>query len=418
MKDKIVLAYSGGLDTTVIIPWLKENYNNGALMPKKNTACIGCEIIACCVDVGGYASHQALIDKAYKTGAGKALVIDAKEEFVTDYIFPMIKGNVVYEGKYMLGTSAARPLIGKKLAELAIAEGAAAICHGATGKGNDQIRFELAFKAFAPHINIIAPWRIWDISSREDAMEYLVARGIEVPLKKGQSYSRDQNIWHLSHEGQELENPATEPDYKHILQISTRPEDAPDKPEYVALDFEKGIPVNINNKALQPSMLLESLNEMGGRNGIGVADIVENRIIGMKSRGVYETPGGAILYFAHRELESLCLDRPTTAFKELVAGKLAEVIYGGEWFTPLAEALFAFIDKTQETVTGRVNLKLYKGNIIPAGVESPYSLYSENLASFATGEMYDHKDAEGFINLIGIPITLRALMKAKGDIRQ
>jgi len=402
IKEKIVLAYSGGLDTTVIIPWLKENY-------------IDCEIIACCVDLGQCRDSEAVKERAVKTGADKIIVIDAVEEFVSDYIYPMIKANVVYEGKYLLGTAAARPLIAKKLAEVALAESATAICHGATGKGNDQIRFELAFKAYLPHLKIIAPWRMWEIKSRGDAMEYLQKRGIDYPVKKEQSYSRDENIWHLSHEGLELENPGTEPDYRHILQLCVRPEDAPDVPEYVELEFDKGTPVKLNGKALPPVRLLESLNKIGGRNGVGIADMVENRVVGMKSRGIYETPGGSILYFAHRELEALCLDRKTAAFKETVSQKLAELIYGGEWFTPLREALSLFVDKTQETVTGTVKLKLYKGNIIPAGNKSPYSLYSENLASFTTGDLYDHKDAEGFIKLTGLPMTVRAMIKKRGE---
>ena len=399
-NEKIVLAYSGGLDTSVIIPWLKENYT-------------GCEVTACCVDVGQGGDYAGIKERAVRTGADKIVIINAAEEFTRDYIFPMIKAGAVYEGKYLLGTAAARPLIAKKLAELALSEGAAAICHGATGKGNDQIRFELAFKTFAPHLKIIAPWRIWDIKSREDAMEYLRIRGIDFPVKKEQSYSRDENIWHLSHEGLELENPETEPDYKNILKLCVSPEDAPDIPEYIELDFERGVPVGLGGKALSPALLLDSLNKIGGRNGVGIADMVENRVVGMKSRGIYETPGGSILYFAHRELESLCLDRQTMSFKRTVSQKLAELIYGGEWFTPLREALSAFIDKTQETVSGTVRLKLYKGNIIPAGIKSPYSLYIENLASFTTGDLYNHKDAEGFIKLLGLPMTARAIMKDK-----
>ncbi|MCL1794326.1 MAG: argininosuccinate synthase [Oscillospiraceae bacterium] len=401
MGNKIVLAYSGGLDTTVIIPWLKENYES-------------CEIIACCVDLGqcgGEGEYGKIREKALKMGANKVFMIDAAAEFVSDYIYPMLKANAVYESKYLLGTSAARPLIAKKLVDLALAEGADSICHGATGKGNDQIRFELTIKAFAPQIKIIAPWRIWEIKSREEAMEYLQKRGIEPPAKKEQSYSRDQNLWHLSHEGLELENPASEPNYKHLLQLSVSPEDAPDDPEYVEIDFEAGIPVKLNGKTTDPVEFIAALNEIGGKNGIGIADMVENRVVGMKSRGVYETPGGTILYFAHRELERLCLDGQTTAFKDIVGQKLAEMIYRGEWFTPLREALSAFVDKTQETVTGSVKLKLYKGNIIFAGSKSLYSLYSENLASFTTGDLYDHKDAEGFITLLGLPLTVRALMK-------
>ena len=404
MNNKIVLAYSGGLDTTVIIPWLKENYEN-------------CEIIACCVDVGQHcdAEYPGIEEKALKMGADKVQVVNVRSEFTTDYLFPMIKADAVYESKYLLGTSIARPLIAKKLVDIALAEGADAICHGATGKGNDQIRFELTIKAFAPWLSIIAPWRICDIQSREDAMEYLQKRGIPVPMKKDQSYSRDQNLWHLSHEGLELEDPASEPNFRHLLQLSVSPEDAPDKPEYVEIDFEKGIPTKLNGKVTEPEALVAALNEIGGRNGVGIADIVENRVVGMKSRGVYETPGGTILYAAHKDLESLCLDRKTEAFKARVGQELADIIYIGEWFTPLREALSAFVDKTQEFVTGSVRLKLYKGNIISAGIKSPYSLHNEDLASFTTGELYDHKDAAGFINLLGLPLTVRALMKKHNE---
>jgi len=398
MSDKIVLAYSGGLDTTVILPWLKENYK-------------GCEVIACCVDVGQCGDYALIEKKAAKIGVSKVVIINARDEFVTDYLYPMIKADAVYEGKYLLGTSAARPLIAKKLVDLAIAEGANTISHGATGKGNDQIRFELTIKAFAPEMKIIAPWRLWDIQSREEEIKYLQDRGIEVPMKTEQSYSRDDNVWHLSHEGLELEDPAMEPNYKKLLQLTVSPEDAPDKPEYVEIGFEKGVPVSLNGKNLPPLELLETLNKIGGRNGIGIIDIVENRVVGMKSRGVYETPGGTIVYAAHRELENLCLDRQTTSFKATVGQKLAELIYSGEWFSPLREALSAFVDKTQETVTGTVKLKLYKGNIIPAGSKSPYSLYNVELASFTTGSLYDHKDADGFIRLLGLPMTVRALMK-------
>ena len=404
MGLKIVLAYSGGLDTTVIIPWLKENYEN-------------CEIIACCVDVGQCENNDGTEERAKKTGADKVYIIDASAEFVSDFVYPMVKANAVYEHKYLLGTSAARPLIAKKLVDIALAENADAICHGATGKGNDQIRFELTIKAFAPWIKIIAPWRIWDIQSREDCMEYLEKRGIPVPVKKNQSYSRDQNLWHLSHEGLELEDPKNEPDYNSLLQLSVSPEAAPDKAEYVELEFDKGIPVKLNGKAMSPVALLAELNKIGGRNGIGIADIVENRVVGMKSRGVYETPGGTILYEAHIELESLCLDRRTTAFKAVIGNELTELIYIGEWYTPLREALSAFVDKTQETVTGTVRLKLYKGNIVPAGVESPYSLHNKELSSFTTGDLYNHKDAEGFINLLGLPMTVRALMKKEQDCK-
>ena len=401
MTEKIVLAYSGGLDTTVILPWLKANYD--------------CEIIACCVDVGQTIDEAATRERAVKAGADSVVVIDAKEEFITDYIYPMLKANAVYEGGYLLGTSAARPLIAKKLVDIALAEKATAICHGATGKGNDQIRFELTIRAFAPWIKIIAPWRIWDIKSREEEMEYLQKRDLELPMKKEQSYSRDQNIWHYSHEGLELENPETEPKYRNLLLYSVCPEDAPDKPEYVEIEFDKGVPVKINGEALPPVALMDSLNIIGGRNGVGITDIVENRVVGMKSRGVYETPGGTILYAAHNELERLCLDRQTMEFKGTVGLRLAELIYTGEWFTPLREALSAFVEKTQDTITGTVRLKLYKGNIILAGSKSEYSLYSESLASFTTGDLYDHKDAEGFIKLLGLPITVRAWMNIKRD---
>ncbi|MCL2478163.1 MAG: argininosuccinate synthase [Treponema sp.] len=397
MSEKIVLAYSGGLDTTVILPWLKENYKN-------------CEIIACCVDVGQCDDYETIKKKAIATGADKVFVINAREEFVTGFIYPMVKAGAVYEGRYLLGTSAARPLIAKKLVDIAIAENATAISHGATGKGNDQIRFELTIKAFAPLMKIISPWRIWDIKSRDEEMEYLKKHGLEVPMKKEQSYSRDENLWHLSHEGLELEDPACEPNYNHLLQLSVPPEKAPDKAEYVKLDFEKGIPLALNGKSIKPVELIEALNETGGKNGIGIIDIVENRVVGMKSRGVYETPGGTIIYAAHKELENLCLDRQTVSFKATVGQKLAELIYSGEWYTPLREALSAFVDKTQEPVTGSVQLKLYKGNIIPAGSTSPYSLYNQEIASFTTGGLYDHKDAQGFINLLGLPMTVRALM--------
>jgi argininosuccinate synthase len=400
MSKKIVLAYSGGLDTTVIIPWLKENYT-------------GCEIIAVCVNAGQCKDPAAVEARAIKTGADKAMVLDVTEEFITDYVYPMVKANAVYEGKYLLGTSAARPLIAKKLVEVAIKHGADAICHGATGKGNDQIRFELTFKAFAPHMEIIAPWRVWEIQSREDAAEYLRVRNIEVPMKKEQSYSRDDNIWHISHEGLELEDPANEPDYNHLLQLSVSPENAPDSPEYIELEFDKGVPVKLNGEKIPPVVLMEKLNAVGGRNGVGIIDIVENRVVGMKSRGVYETPGGTILYAAHGALETLCLDRQTMAFKAIVGQRMADLIYNGEWFTPLFDALEAFVDSTQDTVCGTVRLKLYKGNIIPAGTTSPYSLYSENLASFTTGDLYNHKDAQGFITLTGLPITVRAMKEAE-----
>ena len=398
--EKIVLAYSGGLDTTVIIPWLKEQYE-------------GCEIIAVCVDVGQGNETDGLEERAISSGASKCLVEDVREVFITDYLYPMVKSGAVYEDKYLLGTSIARPLIAKVLVDIALAENATAICHGSTGKGNDQIRFELTIKAFAPHLKIIAPWRMWNIQSREEELAYLAERGIPAPMKKEQSYSRDRNLWHLSHEGLELEDPANEPIFKNLLQLSVSPQDAPDIETSLELTFEKGIPVQLNGKDISPVELMDQLNALGGANGIGIVDLVENRVVGMKSRGVYETPGGAILYCAHRDLEYLCLDKQTTAFKEIVRVKFAELVYSGEWFTPLRDALSKFIDSTQETVTGKVRLKLYKGNIISAGSESPYSLYDENLSSFTTGDLYDHHDAEGFINLFGLPLKVRALMNAK-----
>ena len=399
MKEKIVLAYSGGLDTTVIIPWLKENYNDA-------------EVIAVCGNVGQGKETEGLQERALKTGASKLYIEDITEEFVTDAIYPCVKANAVYEGKYLLGTSMARPIIAKRLVEIAKKEGATAICHGATGKGNDQVRFELTVKALAPELKIIAPWRLdtWKMGSREDEIAYLEQRGIEVPVKKDDSYSRDRNIWHLSHEGLELEDPANEPNYKHILQLGVSPEDAPDKPEYVTLDFEKGICTAVNGEKLSPVALLTKLNEIGGKNGVGISDICENRVVGMKSRGVYETPGGTILYYAHRELEYLCTDKKTQAFNEVASNKFAELVYSGEWFTPLREALSAYFDSVNETVTGQVKLKLYKGNIMPAGSTSPYSLYNESMASFTTGELYNHKDADGFINLFGLPLKVRAMM--------
>ena len=398
MKEKIVLAYSGGLDTTVIIPWLKENYD--------------AEVIAVCADVGQGKETEGLEERALKTGASKLYIEDITEEFIKDVIYPCVKAGAVYEGKYLLGTSMARPVIAKRLVEIARKEGATAICHGATGKGNDQVRFELTVKAFAPDLKIIAPWRLdtWGMESREDEVAFLEARGIEAPVKKGDSYSRDRNIWHLSHEGLELEDPANEPDYEKILQLGVTPEKAPDAPTYVELEFEKGILTKIDGKTVSPAEAIEKLNEIGGKNGIGITDIVENRVVGMKSRGVYETPGGSILYFAHNELEYLCLDRDTYAYKQQIALKIADLVYAGKWYTPLREALSAFVDETQKTVTGKVKLKLYKGNIIPAGATSPYSLYNENIASFTTGELYNHADANGFINLFGLPLKVRAMM--------
>jgi argininosuccinate synthase len=400
--NKILLAYSGGLDTTTIIPWLKENYPQA-------------EIIAYCANVGQLTAEEADVMqlRAKSTGASKLIVEDLTEVFITDYIYPTLKAHAIYEGEYLLGTSMARPLIGKRLAEVAIAEGADAICHGATGKGNDQVRFELAFKAFAPHLPIIAPWRIWDIASRDDAMAYLHERGIHLPFKVEQSYSRDENIWHLSHEGLDLENPATAPDYAHILQLTTLLEETPNEAEIVAIGFEQGVPTQVNGKALDPVNLLKTLNALGSKHGVGLVDMVENRLVGMKSRGVYETPGGALLYKAHAQLEQLCLDRATYAYKQQIALQFAQLTYNGDWFTPLREALSAFVDSTQTVVTGEVKLKLYKGNIIPAGTTSPFSLYDEDLASFATGDLFNHADAAGFINLYGLSTQVRALKAQK-----
>lgn len=402
-KEKIVLAYSGGLDTSVIIPWLKENYD--------------AEVIAVCGDVGQGKETEGLEEKALKTGASKLYIADLTEEFITDAIYPCIKANAVYEGKYLLGTSMARPIIAKKLVEIAKKEGATAICHGATGKGNDQVRFELTIKALAPELKIIAPWRLdtWGMQSRDDELAYLEAHGIPFEASHDNSYSRDRNIWHLSHEGLELEDPANEPNYKHLLQLGVSPEDAPDVPEYITLDFEAGVPVAVNGEKLGPVEMLKKLNEIGGKNGIGIADICENRVVGMKSRGVYETPGGTILYYAHRELEYLCTDKKTQAFNEIASNKFTELVYSGEWYTPLRKALSAYFDKVNETVTGTVKLKLYKGNIIPAGSTSPYSLYNESMASFTTGELYNHKDADGFINLFGLPLKVRAMMMANHE---
>ncbi len=399
---KVVLAYSGGLDTSVIIPWLKENYE--------------CEVIAVCVDVGQGKETTGLNERALASGASKYFLKNITDEFVDEYVIPCVQANAVYEGKYLLGTSMARPGIAKALVEVALEEGAYAICHGATGKGNDQVRFELTIKALAPELEIIAPWRIWDIQSREDAIAYLEDRNLPVPMKKSDSYSRDRNLWHLSHEGLELEDPAQEPKYDNLLQMGVTPEKAPDTPTYIELEFEKGIPTKLDGASMKSSDIIAKLNEIGGANGIGIIDITENRVVGMKSRGVYETPGGSILYYAHNELEYLCLDKQTIAYKSQVAIKFSELVYSGEWFTPLREALQAFIEDTQKTVTGKVKLKLYKGNIIPAGAESPYSLYNEHIASFTTGDLYDHKDAEGFINLFGLPLKVRAMMKQNSGL--
>jgi argininosuccinate synthase len=397
MKKKIVLAYSGGLDTTVIIPWLKENHD--------------CDIAAVCVDLGQAADWKAIKKRALDTGAASCTVIDVRKEYVENYIWPALKANALYEDKYLLGTSTARPLIAKVLVEQARKEKADAIAHGATGKGNDQVRFDLGIMALAPDIEIIAPWRTWRIKSREEEIRYLKRRKIPVPVKKKESYSRDDNLWHISHEGLELEDPANEPSLKTMLQMTVPPEKAPARPTYVEIGFEKGIPVSVNGKKLDGVSLIGTLNKIGGANGIGIVDLVENRVVGMKSRGVYETPGGSILYYAHQELEHVCLDRQTYAFKQQAAQKMGEVIYGGLWFTPLREALSAFVDSTQTTVSGTVKLKLYKGSISAAGVSSPYSLYNASIASFTTGDLYNHADARGFIRLYGLPVLVRALME-------
>ncbi|HOE09266.1 MAG TPA: argininosuccinate synthase [Treponemataceae bacterium] len=398
-KEKVVLAYSGGLDTTVIIPWLKENFDY--------------DVIAVCIDVGQGDNWDVIKKRALTTGASECYVVDAREEYITEYIWPALKANAIYEDRYLLGTSTARPLIGKILVEYARQCGATSICHGATGKGNDQIRFELAIKAFAPDLKVIAAWRHpkWDMPSREAEIAFLEKRGIPVPMKKDQSYSRDENIWHLSHEGLELEETENEPNYKHMLQLTTVPEEAPDEGEYIELEFEKGIPVSVNGKKMGALELMKEVNKIGGRNGVGLIDIVENRVVGMKSRGVYETPGGAILYFAHEQLDHLCLDRDTYFYKQQVSLKMSELIYNGRWFTTLMESLMAFMDKAEENVTGWVKLKLYKGSIRGAGSSSPYSLYNENIASFTTGDLYNHHDAEGFITLFGLPLKVRAMME-------
>ena len=399
-KEKVVLTYSGGLDTSIIIPWLKENYD--------------CEVIAVCGDVGQGKETEGLEERAKKAGASKLYIEDLRDEYVKDFIFPTLKAGAVYEGKYLLGTSHARPIISKRLVEIAEKEGATAICHGATGKGNDQVRFELTIKALAPHLKIIAPWRIWDIKSREDAVDYAQAHGIEIPVTKKDLYSRDRNIWHISHEGMDLEDPANEPQLDNLLKLTVSPEKAPDTPKYITIGFEKGEPVSIDGKKYDPRPLLEELNKIGGEYGVGIADIVEDRLVGMKSRGVYETPGGTILYKALEELEYLCLDRDTQSFKRQAAIKFSELVYDGKWYTPLRESLSAMVDVMEETVTGEVKLKLYKGSVTPAGAKSPYSLYNESIASFGDShELYSHKDAAGFINLFGLPLKVRAMMKEK-----
>ena len=398
---KIVLAYSGGLDTSIIIPWLKENYK-------------GCEVIAVAGDVGQGTELEGLEEKAIKTGASKLYIADLKKEFVEDFIFPTLKAGAKYENKYLLGTSFARPVIAKRIVEIALKENADAIAHGCTGKGNDQVRFELTIKAFAPNMKIIAPWREWDIKSREEEIDYAEAHNVPLKISRETNYSKDKNIWHLSHEGLDLENPANEPKYNKILELGVTPENAPDKAEYVKISFKQGVPYKLNGKKIDGVSLVEELNKIGGKHGIGIEDIVENRLVGMKSRGVYETPGGTILYKAHEILETLTLDRDTLHLKQELSGKFADLVYFGQWFTPARESLSAFVDKTQESVNGDVKLKLYKGNIIPAGVTSPNSLYDINIAAFGDdGGAYNQKDAEGFINLFGLPVKVQALAKGK-----
>ncbi|MBP1560204.1 MAG: argininosuccinate synthase [Oscillospiraceae bacterium] len=399
---KVVLAYSGGLDTSIIIPWLKENYNN-------------CEVIAVSADVGQGTELDGLEEKAIKTGASKLYIEDLNKEFVEDFIFPTVKAQAVYEGRYLLGTSFARPVIAKRIVEIAKKEGADAICHGCTGKGNDQVRFELAIKAFAPEMTVIAPWREWDIKSRDEEIDYAEAHNIPLKINRETNYSKDKNLWHLSHEGLDLEDPANEPQYEKpgFLELGVSPIQAPDKPTYVTIHFEKGIPTAIDGVEMDGVSVIKKLNELGGANGIGLTDIVENRLVGMKSRGVYETPGGTILYHAHEVLETITLDKMTQRMKAKLAIDFADLVYNGQWFTPVREALSAFVDKTQETVTGDVKLKLYKGNIINAGVTSPYTLYDEEVATFDADDVYNQAEAEGFINLFGLPIKVKAMLDAK-----
>ena len=401
MKEKVVLAYSGGLDTTAIIPWLKETFNY--------------DVICCCIDCGQGNELDGLDERAKLAGAEKLYIEDLTDEFCDHYIVPCVQAHAVYENKYLLGTSMARPAIAKKLVEVARKENAVAICHGATGKGNDQIRFELGIKALAPDLKIIAPWRNdkWKLQSREDEIEYCRQHGIHLPFSEDNSYSRDRNIWHISHEGLELEDPANEPNYEHLLVLGTTPEKAPDEGEYVTMTFEAGVPKSVNGKEMKVSDIIRTLNALGGKHGIGIVDIVENRVVGMKSRGVYETPGGTILMEAHQQLEELILDRDTMTVKKDMGNKFAQIVYEGKWFTPLREAVQAFVESTQKYVTGEVKFKLYKGNIIKAGTTSPYSLYSESLASFTTGDLYDHHDAEGFITLFGLPLKVRAMKMAE-----
>ncbi len=401
MKEKVILAYSGGLDTTAIIPWLKENYDY--------------EVVCCCIDCGQEEELDGLEERAKLSGASKLYIEDIIDEFAEDYIVPCVQAGAVYENKYLLGTSMARPGIAKRLVEIARKEGATAICHGATGKGNDQIRFELGIKALAPDLKIIAPWRDdkWGMQSREDEIEYCKAHGIHLPFSADNSYSRDRNLWHISHEGLELEDPANEPDYNHLLVLGVSPEKAPNEPEYITMTFEAGVPKTLNGKAMKVADIIRELNKLGGKHGIGIVDIVENRVVGMKSRGVYETPGGTILMEAQKQLEELVLDRDTMNVKKDIGNKMAQIVYEGKWFTPLREALQAFVTSTQKYVTGEVKFKLYKGNIIKAGTTSPYSLYNESLASFTTGDLYDHHDAEGFITLFGLPLKVRAMKLAE-----
>lgn len=402
MSEKILLAYSGGLDTSIIIPWLLENFD--------------CEVLAMAGEVGIGIDRDFLIQKALKCGASACFVEDIAEEFITDFIYPTLKAGAMYEGKYLLGTSFARPVIAKRMVEVARREGCTAIAHGCTGKGNDQVRFELTVKALAPELKIIAPWRIWDIKSREEEIDYAAARNIPVPVTKADNYSMDENLWHLSHEGMDLENPANEPNYEKILKLMKSPESAPDQATYVEITFEKGVPVAVDGKKMDPVSMLKHLNSIAGENGVGIVDMVENRLVGMKSRGVYETPGGTLLYAAHRELELLTLDRDTLHYKDLVSQRFAELVYFGQWFHPLRESLSAFFDKTQETVTGVVKMKLYKGNCMPAGSSSPFSLYDEEIATFSEDDVYNQGDATGFINCFGLPMKVVAQMKKRNGL--
>lgn len=406
MKEKVILAYSGGLDTTAIIPWLKEHYDF--------------DVICCCINVGQGNELDDLEERAKLSGASKLYIEDVIDEFCDEYVVPCVQANAVYENKYLLGTSMARPVIAKRLVEIARKEGATAICHGATGKGNDQIRFELGIKALAPDLKIIAPWRLdtWGMNSREEEIEYCKAHGIDLPFSADSSYSRDRNLWHISHEGLELEDPSMEPNYDHLLVLGVTPEQAPNEGEYITMTFEAGVPKTLNGKSMKVSEIITELNTLGGKHGIGIIDIVENRVVGMKSRGVYETPGGTILMEAHQQLEELILDRDTYTLKKEMGNKFADLVYEGKWFTPKREAIQAFLEVTQKYVTGEVKFKLYKGNIIKAGTTSPYSLYSESLASFTTGDLYDHHDAEGFINLFGLSLKVRAMTMQEANKKE